>query len=93
MQLFAAFLFDIPPDDEVPIWLVVVAITVIALLFAGFLSWLIIRQVAKSRELSHLERMRALELGQAIGPSEPSESSEAEKGQGKYLHNAFWILD
>jgi hypothetical protein len=65
--------------------------TRLALLFAGFLSWLIVRQVAKSRELSHLERMKALELGQAIGPSEPSKPSEAEKCQGKYLHNVFWI--
>lgn len=41
--------------------------------------------MAKSREFSHVERMKALELGQPIGPS------EAEKAQNKYLHNAFWV--
>jgi len=61
------------------------AIIIIALLFTGFLFWLIGRQVAKSREFSHLERIKALELGQAIGPS------EAEKCQHRYLHNIFWI--
>lgn len=70
---------------EYPTWVFIVATVAIALLFVGFFFWLIFRQVARSRELSHLERMKALELGQ------PTEPSEAEKSQNKYLHNAFWI--
>jgi formate hydrogenlyase subunit 3/multisubunit Na+/H+ antiporter MnhD subunit len=84
MQLFA--FQDVPsPEAGFPTWIIVIAGIAVALMFVGFLFWLIIRQVAKSRELSHLERMKALELGQAIGPS------EAEKCQSKYLHNVFWI--
>jgi hypothetical protein len=82
MQLFA---FQPLTEAELPTSMFVIAIMAIALLFAGFLIWLIIRQVAKSREWSHLERMKALELGKATGPS------EAEKCQEKYLHNVFWI--
>lgn len=78
------FAFDLAETDF-PSWLLVIVISAIALLFAGFLLWLIIRQVAKSRELLHLERMKALELGRPTGPT------EAEKCQSKYLHNAFWI--
>jgi hypothetical protein len=74
-----------PTEAAFPTWIFVIAIVAIALLFIGFLSWLGIRQAAKSRELSHLERMKAIELGQATGPS------EAEKCQNKYLHNVFWI--
>ena len=84
MQLFAAQL-PLFAEGEFPTWIFVIAIVTIALLFVGFLSWLIFRQAAKSRDLSHLERMKALELGKATGPS------EAEKCQGKYLHNVFWI--
>jgi len=85
MQLFA-FQAAPPPLADVPIWVVVVASAAIALLlFFCFLFWLIFRQVAKSREMTHLERMKALEVGQPIGPS------EAEIGQAKYLHNIFWI--
>jgi hypothetical protein len=86
MQLFA-FQDALHAEPEFPIWVFIIAITAIALLFVGFLFWLIGRQVARSRELSHLERMKALELGQ---PAESS-SSEAATCQDKYQHNAFWI--
>ncbi len=84
MQLFA---FQLPPPDEAEFqtWVFVITIVAIALLFVGYLFRLISKQVAKSREFSHLERMKALELGQPVGPS------EGEKAQNKYLHNAFWI--
>lgn len=84
MQLFA-FQAIPPPEAESSMWLFIIAIVAIALLFVGILFWLIFRQVAKSREFSHLERMKALELGQPAGPT------EAEKCQDKYLHNVFWI--
>jgi hypothetical protein len=83
MQLFAFQAAQ--PDAEFQTWQFVIAIITISLLFVGLLSWLGIRQAAKSREFSHLERMKALELGRAIGPS------EAEKCQHRYLHNLFWI--
>jgi hypothetical protein len=84
MYLFA---FDLGPPVEptLPTWVLVISVTSIALLFVVCLLWLILRQMAKSRELSHLESMKALEMGRAIGPS------EAEKCQSKYLHNVFWI--
>ena len=86
MQLFAFQENAHLPIADVPIWVFIVASAAIAfLLFAVFLFWLIFRQVAKSREMTHLERMKALEVGQPIGPS------EAEKCQAKYLHNIFWI--
>ena len=64
MQLFAAQL-PLFAEDEFPTWIFVIAIVAIVLLFAGFLSWLIFRQAAKSRDLSHLERMKGLEVGKA----------------------------
>ena len=64
---------------------IVIAVLTIILLFAGFVLSLISKQAAKSREFRHQERMKALEMGQAIGPS------ETEKAQTKYLHNVFWI--
>ncbi len=84
MHLFA---FDLGPPVEpaLPTWILVIAIATIVLLFALCLFWLMFRQMAKSRELVHLERLKALEMGRAIGPS------EAEKCQSKYLHNVFWI--
>ena len=86
MQLFAFQENAHPAIADLPIWVFIVASASIALLlFAIFLFWLIFRQVAKSREMAHLERMKALEVGQPIGPS------EAEKCQAKYLHNIFWI--
>jgi heme/copper-type cytochrome/quinol oxidase subunit 2 len=72
-------------DMEFPTWLYVIAIVAIALLFVGFFFWLVFRHAAKSREFSHLERMKALELGK------PAEPSEAEHRLNKDLHNAFWI--
>jgi hypothetical protein len=72
-------------EPQVLTWIFVIAIVAVALLFVGLLFWLIGRQVAKNREFSHLERMKALELGRPTGPS------EAEKYQNKYQHNAFWI--
>jgi len=84
MPLFA--FQDFPAADaEFPPWILVIAIVTIGLLFAGFALWLIVKQAAKSREMSHLERMKVIESGQPIGPS------EAEKCQAKYLHNVFWI--
>jgi hypothetical protein len=84
MQLFA-FQAAPPAEAEFQTWIFVITIVAMALLFVGFFFWLISRQVAKSREFSHLERMKALELGQPSGPS------VAEKLQNKYLHNIFWI--
>jgi hypothetical protein len=84
MQLFA-FDLALPNEPALPTWVLVMAITAIALLFVICLIWLILRQATKNRELSHLERMKALEMGRPIGPS------EAEKCQSKYLHNVFWI--
>jgi len=54
-------------------------------MFLVILFWVLLRHVAKGRELSHAERMKALELGQAIGPS------ESDKREAKQAHNAFWI--
>jgi hypothetical protein len=84
MHLFA---FQLPPpiEAEFQTWVFIITIVAIALLLIGYLFRLLSKQVAKSREFSHLERMKALELGQPAGPS------EAEKCQNKYLHNAFWI--
>jgi uncharacterized membrane protein YidH (DUF202 family) len=92
---------------EIPTGVFVIAIVASVLLVAGILSWLGIKQVSRSRELSHLERMKALEMGQAIGPSEAevrhlermkaleieeaTGPSEAEVRQDKYQHNVFWI--
>jgi hypothetical protein len=84
MQLFTAQ-FVAPSNAEFPIWFPIIAIVAIALLFIGVLAWLGIRQAAKSRDLEHLQRMKALELGRPTGPS------ETEKCQNKYLHNIFWI--
>jgi mannitol-specific phosphotransferase system IIBC component len=84
MQLFALQNLE-PSETQFPVWLPVIIIAAIVSLFIGVLTWLVIRQIAKSRDLRHLERMKALELGRAIGPS------EAEKTQAKYLHNIFWI--
>ncbi len=78
MPLFASL-------PELPTSAFVITLVSVSLLFVGFFLWLVFRQVAKSRELSHLERMKALELGKSIEPS------DAETGRGKYLHNAFWI--
>lgn len=72
-------------EAEFPTWIFIIAIIAIASLFVGFLFWLIIKQVAKSRDFEHLERMKALELGRVTGPS------QAEKCRDKYLHNIFWI--
>lgn len=83
MHLFAYESTHVP--GELPTSLMVVAIVAGGLLFLGFLSWLGVRQAARSRELSHLEHMKSLELGKSIGPS------ESEKRQAKYVHNVFWI--
>lgn len=72
-------------EREFSIWIFIIAIVAIGLLFLGFVLWLIFKHSAKSREMSHLERMKSIELKQPIGPSEP------EKCQEKYLHNIFWI--
>jgi hypothetical protein len=85
MQLFA-FQNAQHPFADLPIWVFVIGSAAIALLlFAVFFFWLIFRQVARSREMSHLERMKALELGQATDPL------GADERQNKYAHNAFWI--
>ncbi len=93
--------------NEIPTGVFVVAIVVSVLLVIGILSWLGIRQASRNRELSHLERMKALETGQATGPSEAevrhlermkaletgqaTSPSETEVRQDKYQHNVFWI--
>ena len=82
MQLFA---FNLTTDSETPTWILILIILTGAAFFTSFLFWLIFRQMRKSRELLHLERMKSLEMGRSIGPS------EAEKCQSKYLHNVFWI--
>lgn len=74
-----------PPAAAFPTGPFAIAIVTISLLFAGVALWIIVKQAAKSRELTHLERMKVLETGQPIGPS------EAEKCQARYLHNVFWI--
>ena len=75
---------DLPgADAEFSTWKFVIAIVTLGLLFAGFALWLIVKQMAKSREMSHLERMKVIESGQPLGPS------EAEKCQAKHLHNVF----
>jgi len=84
MQLLA-LQFSIPEDFDYLIGAFIAAITIVALLFAGFFFWLIMRHAAKGRELTHLEKMKALELGRTTGPS------SAERYQNKYLHNIFWI--
>lgn len=84
MHLFADH-FVPPPEADFSLWIPIIAIIVIVLLFIGVLTWLGIRQAAKSRDLEHLQRMKALELGRTTDPS------EAEKYQSKYQHNIFWI--
>ncbi len=81
MQLFAFQLAPPHTEAEIPTSILVIAIVAIALLFIGILSWLGIRHAAKSRDLEHVERIKALELGRATGPS----------AADKYLHNIFWI--
>ncbi len=83
---------DAPPGDGLPPWIIAIAVILaviatltILLLFVGFVLSLISRQVAKSREFRHQERMKALEMGQAIGPT------EADKCQKTYLSNVFAI--
>jgi hypothetical protein len=93
--------------NELPNGAFLVAIVISVLLVIGILSCLGIRQSSRSRELSHLERMKALETGQATGPSEAevrhlermkalemgpaTGPSDAEVRQDKYQHNVFWI--
>ncbi len=64
---------------------IVFAIAINFLAAICLLFWLGFRQMAKSREFSHMEKMRALELGQRLEPSEPEEQHD------KSLHNLFWI--
>ena len=66
-------------------WPIAIALGAVGLLFVVFILWLLLRFAAKGRELRHLERMKALELGHSIGPT------EADKCRSKYLSNAFWI--
>src|ERR1700730_11994159 len=57
----------------------------VLLVCLGMLVWMLMRHSRKNRELLHKERMKALELGQPAGFSEP------DKLQANYAHNAFWI--
>jgi hypothetical protein len=62
-----------------------IAIGGVLLLSIGILIWAIMRHSRRNRELLHTERMKALEVGQSPGFSEPDQLQE------KYTHNAFWI--
>lgn len=69
-------------------WLVVAllvgaGLAVAALIVLGML--LIFRHSQADRKLTHTERMRSLEAGI------PLEPTDAAKTQAKFLHNAFWI--
>jgi hypothetical protein len=71
--------------EALQIWIFIITTVFISLLFLGFVCRLIGKHLAKNREYAHLERIKALELGQPVGPS------VAEVCQKKYLHNTFWI--
>jgi hypothetical protein len=61
------------------------AVGAVLLVSIGALVWMLMRHSRKNRELLHMERMKALEMGQPAGLSEP------DKLQEKYAYNAFWI--
>jgi uncharacterized membrane protein len=86
MLLFAAFFLAMLPFDDLPteLWIGLSAGVVVLTVFV-ILLWVIVRHLRKSREFSHAERMKALELGQPLSVAEPDRSRE------KYGHNAFWI--
>jgi hypothetical protein len=65
-------------------WLVAISVIVLLLLFVGLVLWVSLRYAAHSRELSHLERLKALDAGQPLEPA-------AESAHQRYAHNAFWI--
>jgi hypothetical protein len=50
-------------------WMFIITIVAISLLFFGYVCWLIGKQVAKSREYSHIEKIKSLEMGEPVGPS------------------------
>ncbi len=81
MNLFA----EIELPAQMPMWVVVISIVAVSLLFAAYFFWLVFSHAAKNRQFSHLERMKALEVGK------PIEEAEPEGRSNKYLHNAFWI--
>jgi hypothetical protein len=63
-----------------------VGLTVVGVfLFGLIVLWSVMRHLRRSRELLHTERLRALEVGQSPGFSDP------EEGQKRYAHNIFWI--
>jgi hypothetical protein len=72
-QIHAFFMF---------VWIAVGGVVLIAV---GIMVWAILRHARRNRELLHTERMKALEVGQSPGFSNP------DKLQEKYAHNAFWI--
>jgi hypothetical protein len=73
------------PIDLPVVWLFTIVIVVVGSLFVASIFWLLMRYAAKSREFSHQERMKALELGKI--PADP----EAEGVQDQYASSAFWI--
>jgi uncharacterized membrane protein len=83
MRLFA-FQAPIEVDLHGP-WPIAISLVLVGLLFVVFVLWLVLRFAAKGRELRHLERMKTLEGGQPIGPS------EADKCRSRYLNNVFWV--
>lgn len=83
MHLFA--FQDAPAAEFPPPWIFAAAIVSISLIFVLVFVGMILRQAARNREFVHLERMKALEQGQRLEPT------ETENIQSKYLHNIFWI--
>ena len=84
MILFADFALP----AELPTWAIVFALVTVSLLFVSFFFWMVFRHAGKGRQFSHLERMKALDVGK---PIEASVAAEPEDRPSKFLHNAFWI--
>ncbi len=84
MLLFA----DLALPAELPTWAVVFALVAASLLFVSYVFWLIFRHAAKSRQFSHLERMKSLDVGK---PIDAIDAPVPDDQQNKFLHNAFWI--
>jgi hypothetical protein len=63
-----------------------IGLTVVGFFLLGLiLLGTVMRHLRRSRELLHTERLKALEVGQSPGFSDPEEE------QKRYTHNVFWI--
>jgi heme/copper-type cytochrome/quinol oxidase subunit 2 len=72
-------------DTQILLLFVGIGTGALLLLVFGMFLWMVMRHYRRSRELEHLERMKAIELGK------PLDSPEQEEVHQKYGYNAFWI--